>query len=140
MNNVKAKLLDDGTLLLAIEPCHESYMELAATVWAKSGGKEVPGYKEKEWDSMEDGGLPPPEEHDYSCCMLYLSDGDNGEVESLLQMIQRGIDDKDLVDIGKEDIFHITVKYGLHTEDHNIVKNVVNDFGPVKVTLGVTSI
>lgn len=57
-----------------------------------------------------------------------------------LQDMAAAIPDEDLAADGRETNAHITVKYGLHTQDPEEVRRVVSGFGPVDVTLGKTSI
>jgi 2'-5' RNA ligase len=59
--------------------------------------------------------------------------------QTLLQMAAE-IPDSDLASHGRETHPHITVKYGLHTDDVAEVERVVAGFGPVQVTLGETSL
>lgn len=50
------------------------------------------------------------------------------------------IPDADLAEDGREDAPHITVKFGLHTNDVDDVRRVLADEPPITVTLGKTSI
>jgi len=46
------------------------------------------------------------------------------------------IADEDLADDGREDKPHVTVKYGLHTEDVEDVERILSDAHPIELTLG----
>lgn len=50
------------------------------------------------------------------------------------------IPDADLAEKGREDDPHITIKYGIHTQDVDAVRRVLADQPPITVTLGKTSI
>lgn len=50
------------------------------------------------------------------------------------------IPDADLAADGRETRPHVTVKYGLHTNDADEVSRIVKDFGVVQINLGKTSI
>lgn len=50
------------------------------------------------------------------------------------------IPDEDLAEDGREDNMHVTVKYGLHTDDVEEVRKAVQGFGGVPLTLGKTSV
>lgn len=52
----------------------------------------------------------------------------------------RTIADKDLAEEGREETPHITVKYGLHTQDADDVEGVLYGFAPTTVGLGEVSI
>ncbi len=53
------------------------------------------------------------------------------------------ISDSDLYvdgnEYGREDEIHVTVKYGLHTNDIRKVKNIIHGFGPFSIKLGKVS-
>lgn len=78
-------------------------------------------------------------DRDYSSTQFDISDAD-ADVVSKLKMMSKKIKDEDLTPEGKEDDFHITVKYGLSTQNPDDVASVVKDFGPVTVILGETSL
>lgn len=60
---------------------------------------------------------------------------------SLIEKMTSLIGQADLADKGIEDKPHITIKYGLHTENKGLVESIANSFpGPVKVTLGDISL
>ncbi len=59
--------------------------------------------------------------------------------DKLLAMAAK-IPNADLAADGREDDPHVTVKYGLHTDDSDEVRQVVQDFGPVELVLGKTSL
>lgn len=61
-------------------------------------------------------------------------------LDKLVEMA-RAIPDADLAEDGREDHdLHITIKYGLHTGDGELVRRVVQGFGPVTLKLGKVSL
>ena len=58
-----------------------------------------------------------------------------GEAKRLLLRLANSIPDSELGEDGREDTPHITVKYGLHTNNPDDVRSVVSKFGPVSGTL-----
>lgn len=80
--------------------------------------------------------------HKYGTTQINLSDAGRGisPNKRLKEMVTR-IADEDLAEDGKENEFHITVKYGLHRSNPNSVRDAVKDFnGWVQYRLGKTSI
>jgi hypothetical protein len=67
------------------------------------------------------------EPHDYSTVMFVLP----GEFAADVLALTDAIPDDELADKGREDQPHITVKYGLHTNDPEEVAVVVQESGPV---------
>lgn len=57
-----------------------------------------------------------------------------------LQELADAIADEDLAADGREDEHHVTVKYGLHTQDPEDVRHIVEGFGPVVARLGKVSL
>ena len=79
--------------------------------------------------------------HKFASTQFNLEDAAWSRDEDPLPKIRhmaRQINDEDLADDGREEHPHVTVKYGLHTDDADEVAQVVRDFGPVQVTLGKT--
>ncbi len=62
------------------------------------------------------------------------------ELTKLTKWTKEMIPKVDLASDGYEDEPHVTVKYGLHTQDAEEVKKLVQGFGPIKLKLGNTSI
>lgn len=83
-------------------------------------------------------------ERDFSSTQFNLIDAKfpkkQGDPIYRIKQMTDSILDEDLTGDGREDNFHITVKYGLLTDDIEEVKGVVRGFGPVVVRLGETSI
>src|SRR5581483_6226868 len=77
--------------------------------------------------------------HSYSCVMLEVGEVDQ-DVTNQIQDFVNDIDDEDLAEDGREEQPHITVKYGLHTENAEEVRRIIEGFGPVRVTLGPVSL
>jgi 2'-5' RNA ligase len=71
-------------------------------------------------------------EHEYSCAMLPLT----GDIAAAMLAFARDIPDSDLADDGREDEPHVTILYGLHTNDVNEVKDALSGEKEVKITLG----
>jgi len=75
--------------------------------------------------------------HEFSSTQL---DVPTAEKKILLEFGKSFILDEDLAEDGREDKPHITVKYGLHTDNADDVKELLADVAPFEVTLGKTSI
>lgn len=76
------------------------------------------------------------ESHSYSSTQFNLP----GELAFQVVCMSGRIDHNDLAGDGRELNPHITVKYGLHTNDPEEVRKVVQDSAPVAVTFGKTSV
>ncbi len=81
---------------------------------------------------------PEPEPlHEYSSIQVQIV----GKPADLMSKMATAIPDADLVPDGREHEFHITCKWGLHFQSPTIrLRNALKDFGPVKATLGKTSL
>jgi hypothetical protein len=60
-------------------------------------------------------------------------------IAAAVQQLGARIPDAELADNGREETPHITVKFGLHGNDVDAVRRVLEDEGPIKLTLGKTS-
>ncbi len=60
-------------------------------------------------------------------------------VDAIKKMAMR-IKDADLAEDGREENVHVTIKYGLHTDDAEEVQQIVSGFGPVVIKLGKSSL
>ncbi|GEM_PF-1267610 len=63
------------------------------------------------------------------------------QVASRLKQLSREIPDSELYDteeggFGREADAHVTVKFGLHTDDYREVERIVSGFGPIRVKFG----
>ncbi len=94
-------------------------------------------------------GWTPPEvktdgPHSFSSTQFNLRDAgysrSQGDPLPYLAKMATRIPDSDLAADGREADFHITVKYGLHTQDAEDVRRVIEGFGPVRVKLGKVSL
>lgn len=72
----------------------------------------------------------------FGCAMLPLS----GPVGDKIIALGKSIPDADLGEDGREDTPHITIRYGLHTDDIGEVLKHMSGFGPVHLKLGKVSI
>jgi len=63
-----------------------------------------------------------------------------GSVSGLIFQEAARIPDEELAKHGRETDPHVTVKYGLHADDAERVRQVVSGFGPVKIKLGPLSL
>lgn len=70
--------------------------------------------------------------HSYSSTQINLEDHER----DLALTLANQIDDADLTEKGREDIPHITIRYGLETNDAGQVRQLVETFGPIKFKLG----
>lgn len=104
------------------------------------GGYEMdsPPRRRKSLDSL----------HEFSTVQMNISDSNvqSHATLNLIKQIQESIDPEDLAEKGLEDEPHITVKYGLHSNDPNQVQQAINDWQlqrghkPIRVKLGKLSI
>lgn len=81
--------------------------------------------------------------HKFASTQFNLEDAAWSRDEDPLPKIRhmsRQIAADDLAEDGREDHPHITIKYGLHTDNPDDVSEVVKDFGPVQIVLGKTFI
>lgn len=74
--------------------------------------------------------------HEFSSTQVELE----GELAQKILQLGLQIPEETLAEDGREDNPHITVKYGLHTQDVEEVKDLLEGYGPIKVKLGKTSI
>lgn len=75
--------------------------------------------------------------HEFSSTQI---DVPTAEKKILLEFGKSFISDEDLAEDGREDKPHITVKYGLHTNDAEDLKTLLAPLAPFEVTLKKTSI
>jgi 2'-5' RNA ligase len=76
------------------------------------------------------------ENHEYSCVMLPLS----YEVGASILSFGSDIPDSELAEDGREDSPHVTVLYGLHTNNVQDIKDALKGESDIKLTLGKTKI
>lgn len=62
------------------------------------------------------------------------------EIAKLQKKAAAAIPDSELAEDGRESDAHLTVKYGLHTENPDDVRKILADEPPIKVTIGKVSI
>lgn len=74
--------------------------------------------------------------HKFSSTQIDLS----GEAAYRLLELGRTVRDEDLAEDGRESEPHVTVRYGLHTEDAADVRPIVNAAGPIGIRLGAVSV
>lgn len=83
------------------------------------------------------------EPHKFASTQFNLTDGKahgGKDAVAAVQALAAKIADEDLAEEGRSEELHITVKYGLHRNDSEAVKRVVQGFGAVVVRLGKTSL
>ena len=78
--------------------------------------------------------------YSYGCVMAVLPD----ELAKRIMDFGKSIADADIYDDedgekGREDMPHVTVKYGLHTDNPDAVKAILNGHAPAKIKLGKMS-
>lgn len=77
--------------------------------------------------------------YDYSSCHI---DVPSPLAEEIIEWGRTNVSDDDIYvtqkdpTFGREDEIHVTILYGLHTDDAELVREILKDQGPVKVTLG----
>ena len=99
---------------------------------AKDSEIAPPRGKEERETPHEDFG----EKHRFGCAMLDMPE----EIAAKVKTLAGCIPDADLAGSGRTDEPHITALYGFHDADPEKVRALVRDFGPVRVTLGKTSV
>ncbi len=85
-----------------------------------------------------------PGPHKFSSTQFNIADcgysrSQGSPLDAIKAMAQQ-IAESDLTGDGRETDYHVTIKYGLHTQNAEQVAALVEGFGPVKITLGKTSI
>lgn len=78
----------------------------------------------------------PTHKHEYSTTHVVVPD----DIAQKLRAFGRSIPAEDLANDGREDTPHVTVKYGLHTNDAADVRPVLAGEHPISATFGQTSI
>lgn len=73
---------------------------------------------------------------EYGCIMLRLP----GNMAEAVRAMAASIPDEDLAPDGREDDPHVTVKFGLHTDDVEEVRSVLAGAGPVGIRFGGVSL
>jgi DNA-directed RNA polymerase specialized sigma24 family protein/2'-5' RNA ligase len=112
----------------------ENLMRAREYAFAKGFTREdISGKKLPELVAMIDGKDKP---HEYSSTQVNIPDPIS---QGVLQVGQK-IADEDLTEKGRETSPHITVKYGLHTEDVEEVRALLENEPPIRVKLGRTSV
>ena len=95
----------------------------------------------KEWDHVKQNYMSldramRESKHDFSCVLLDISN----EANTALLAHSSSIKDSDLAGDGKELKTHVTIKYGLHTNNVNDVLSFLKDHKPIRIKFGkVTS-
>jgi len=87
-------------------------------------------------EEQSNKGVQTKQLHRYSCVMLPLS----GAVADRLIAMGNQIPDVDLDEDGRETEPHVTVRFGLHTDDADDVIPLMSQFGPVMLKLGAVSV
>ena len=82
--------------------------------------------------------IPPKEEpaHEFSCLLFNLPGDLAFEVRQLGEMIPQD----DLAEDGREQNPHITIKFGLHSNDAEEVRTAIQDLSPVAIQIGKASV
>lgn len=83
----------------------------------------------KDWEEMKKG----QDGHSYSCALFALPPQ---IAETIRRFAKAQIPDADLAEDGREENPHITLKYGLHTQDGAEVVAAMKGCGPVRVCFG----
>lgn len=78
----------------------------------------------------------PDKVHDFSCVAIDLPP----ELAEKVLALGRLIPDEDLADDGREEDPHVTVKFGLHTDDSNDVKEAIYGQRPFGIKFGLVSL
>lgn len=100
------------------------------------GGGDGGGGPGKMADADAAGAAPTPAPHKFSTTQFDAP----SDIAALQRQAAALIADADLSDDGREENAHVTVKYGLHTDDAEAVRRAVAGFGPVTVEFGPVSL
>ncbi len=92
--------------------------------------------REDKITKLAEEAVGPEFKHDYSSTQINLPE----DVSSKIKAEAANIPDADLAEDGRETQPHVTVKYGLHTNDVEAVRKVLANEPPIEVTLGKTSL
>lgn len=109
-----------------------------------NGGNMIPsslpkGYRMTHDEWIENGAVTKiQKERDFSSTQFDLNS--YPKVRAVLEGFQAAILQEDLTGDGLETDFHVTVKYGLRTDNIDEVRRIVAGFGPVTITLGKVSL
>jgi len=74
--------------------------------------------------------------HDFSSTQIHLPK----DIGAAISRLAATIPEADLSEDGREDVPHVTVKYGLHTNNAADVRELLRDEPPTHVTFGKTSL
>jgi 2'-5' RNA ligase len=77
------------------------------------------------------------EARDFSCVLCPLP---WKIAEEIRQWGLNNISDEDLIGDGRESSIHVTLKYGLHNHDPFELRPLLQNYGPIEITLGKFSI
>jgi 2'-5' RNA ligase len=77
------------------------------------------------------------EARDFSCVLCPLP---WDIAEEIRQWGKKNIPKEDLAGDGLESQIHVTLKYGIHNHDPFELRNIIWNFGPIKMKLGKTSL
>lgn len=80
----------------------------------------------------------PKEEkiHQFSCLLFNLP----GDIAYEVRQLGEQIPSEDLAEDGRENNPHITLKFGLHTDETEEVRNAIQDFSPIAIQIGKASV
>lgn len=78
----------------------------------------------------------PKKEHEFSSTQIDVPK----RLSIKLAGMAARIPDEDLAEDGREDHFHITLKYGIHSNDPESVRSVIEGYSPFPIVLGKTSL
>lgn len=83
------------------------------------------------------GQKKPKAEHSFSSTQINLT----GPAKDIVLGMAKAIPSKELAENGREDVPHVTVKYGLHFCSPSArLRRVIEEFGPITATLGETTL
>lgn len=83
------------------------------------------------------GQKKPKTEHSFSSTQVNLS----GPAKDAVLAMAKAIPSKELAEDGREDVPHVTVKFGLHFRSPSVrLRRVIEEFGVITATLGKTSL
>jgi hypothetical protein len=104
-----------------------------AELSAETGGAVRPAFEgRRDLQGLDEYRAAQDKPRDYSSTQVQLPQ----DIAEKMLEFGASIPDEDLAEDGREDSPHVTIKYGLHTDDPDDVRELLGDVGPVTLTLG----
>ncbi len=129
---------DVGNTHLEAEGTPEALRKHHRLIKSLAGSRKLTTYEHSEQRKITnhfEEGEPPEPPHEYSCAMFNLP----GELAFEVRMLGDRIPSEDLAADGKELNPHVTVKFGLHADHADEVRDAILGQAPVAIQIGKCS-